>query len=68
MLDVADLRTVAFGRAVLLLRSVPPIALKLRPWTARHDATSIADGRRALEHNMRNPDRPAAPSDPGTAR
>jgi type IV secretory pathway TraG/TraD family ATPase VirD4 len=44
ILDTGELRTLPFGRAVLLLRSAPPILLTLRPWTQRR-AVRVTDTR-----------------------
>jgi len=53
VLDAAALRTLPFGTAVLLLREAPPIALTMRPWTARKDAAALRAGREALEEAIR---------------
>jgi type IV secretion system protein VirD4 len=37
IMDAGRLRTLPFGTGVLLLRSAPPIALDLTPWTRRRD-------------------------------
>ena len=56
VLDTGRLRTLPFGQAILLLRSVPPIRLSLRPWTRRHDADSRQADRAALESAIRTAD------------
>jgi type IV secretory pathway TraG/TraD family ATPase VirD4 len=53
VLDTARLRTLPFGGAVLLLRSAPPIALTLQPWTARPDAGPLAVARADAEAQLR---------------
>lgn len=37
VMDTGRLRTLPFGTSILLLRSAPPIALDLDPWTRRSD-------------------------------
>jgi type IV secretion system protein VirD4 len=53
VLDAGRLRTLPFGQAVLLLRSAPPIMLKLQPWTKRKDATAIEAARAEVERTLR---------------
>ena len=53
ILDVADLRSIAFGHGLLLLRSAKPIMLTLRPWTARPDAEQLRRDRTAIEDAIR---------------
>ncbi|MDP9093690.1 MAG: TraM recognition domain-containing protein [Actinomycetota bacterium] len=53
ILDPGRIRTLPFGKAILLLRAAPPILLTLRPWTARRDASSIQDGRSTVERQVR---------------
>jgi type IV secretory pathway TraG/TraD family ATPase VirD4 len=52
ILDPADLRTLPFGQAVLLLRSSSPVMLKLRPWTRRKDATYLVAARAQIESEL----------------
>jgi len=52
ILDTGRLRTLPFGRAVLLLRSAPPILLHLRPWTRRGDADDLAAHRAEVEESL----------------
>ena len=52
ILPPARLRTLPFGTAVLLLRSAPPIALTLSPWTSRPDAGRLTADRAAVEANL----------------
>jgi type IV secretory pathway TraG/TraD family ATPase VirD4 len=52
ILDTGQLRTLPFGQAVLLLRSAPPILLRLRPWTARHDAVQLHAHRTEVEASL----------------
>lgn len=49
ILEPAQLRTLPFGTAVLMLRSAAPIVLTMRPWTDRRDAKALVAGRRRLE-------------------
>lgn len=53
ILEPAELRTLPFGTAVLLLRSAKPIWLTLQRWTDRRDATQLAADRAGLEALMR---------------
>jgi type IV secretory pathway TraG/TraD family ATPase VirD4 len=48
--EPSDLRTLRFGSAVLLFRSLAPIQLQLRPWTARKDRRALDEGRRRVEN------------------
>jgi type IV secretory pathway TraG/TraD family ATPase VirD4 len=43
------IRSLPFGRAVILLRSAPPIITRLRPWTSRGDAANLRDDRADVE-------------------
>ncbi|KJK11968.1 type VI secretion protein [Terrabacter sp. 28] len=54
ILAPAELRTLPFGHAVLLLRSAPPIALTLDPWTKRKDAAELIAARLDLEQKIRD--------------
>lgn len=53
VMDTSRLRTLPFGTGVLLLRSAPPIALELQPWTARRDAAVLAADRAHIEADIR---------------
>lgn len=53
VMDTSRLRTLPFGTGVLLLRSAPPIALELRPWTARRDAAGLTADRAQIEADIR---------------
>ncbi len=53
ILEPAQLRTLAFGTAILLLRAAPPIELTLHPWTARRDAAQLRTERAAVEDQVR---------------
>ena len=55
ILEPAELRTLPFGTAVLLMRSAQPIWLTLRRWTDRHDASRLTAQRRGLEGLMKRP-------------
>lgn len=52
ILDTGALRTLPFGRAVLLLRSAPPILLHLRAWTRRRDASTLRAERVEIESSL----------------
>jgi type IV secretory pathway TraG/TraD family ATPase VirD4 len=54
ILDTGQLRTLPFGRGLLLLRSAPPIMLQLRPWTRRPDAKRLKGERRGVEASLRD--------------
>lgn len=51
ILEPADLRRVAFGHGVLLLRSASPIMLRLQPWTDRPDGVMLAAARDRFEQS-----------------
>ncbi|WP_034723025.1 type IV secretory system conjugative DNA transfer family protein, partial [Intrasporangium chromatireducens] len=53
ILDPSALRTLPFGTGILLLREAPPIALTLRPWTARKEAAALRRSRVELEEAIR---------------
>jgi type IV secretion system protein VirD4 len=53
ILDTGRLRTLPFGRGVLLLRSAPPITLDLQPWTARVDGSRLQTSRNEIEAVLR---------------
>lgn len=52
ILEPAQLRTLPFGTAVLLLRAARPIALTLTPWTNRADAAALTADRRLVETDI----------------
>jgi type IV secretion system protein VirD4 len=52
ILDTGQLRTLPFGQAVLLLRSAPPILLRLQPWTGRRDAAQLHAHRVQMEASL----------------
>ncbi|WP_230208997.1 type IV secretory system conjugative DNA transfer family protein [Nostocoides sp. HKS02] len=52
ILEPAQLRTLPFGTAVLLLRAARPIALTLRAWTKRPDAAALTADRRLVEADI----------------
>lgn len=54
ILEPAMIRTLRFGRALLLLRSARPIMLRLQPWLDRDDADTIRAGRARVEASMRD--------------
>ena len=45
ILEPSALRTLPFGSAILLLKSAPPISLKLSPWTCRKDVKTLTADR-----------------------
>jgi type IV secretion system protein VirD4 len=53
VLDTGQLRTLPFGTAVLLLRSAPPILLRLQAWTRRRDASPLRVQRAEVEAALR---------------
>jgi type IV secretory pathway TraG/TraD family ATPase VirD4 len=52
ILEPSELRRLPIGTGLLLLRSAPPIMMRLQPWTARPDATGLTAGRQAWERRM----------------
>ncbi len=61
ILEPSALRTLPFGSAILLMKSAPPIALNLSPWTSRKDAKTLKADRDEVEASIR-----AAHADPTT--
>jgi type IV secretion system protein VirD4 len=53
VLDAGRLRTLPFGQALLLLRSTPPILLRLEPWTRRLKA-GAKNGAQAEQNGSRS--------------
>ena len=53
ILEPGQLRTLPFGHAVLLLRSAPPIMLRLHAWTDRADSAVLATARDQREAAIR---------------
>ena len=49
ILEPSELRRLPIGAGLLLLRSAPPIMIRLQPWTARDDAVGLTAGREAWE-------------------
>jgi type IV secretory pathway TraG/TraD family ATPase VirD4 len=45
ILDPSEIRRLSVGTGLLLLRSAPPIMMRLRPWTARPDAARLSAAR-----------------------
>jgi type IV secretory pathway TraG/TraD family ATPase VirD4 len=54
ILEPSEIRRLPIGHGLLLLRSAPPIVMKLRPWTARPDAGELAAARRLFEVSAPN--------------
>lgn len=52
VVERADLRRLAYGSGLLLLRTAPPILLQLRPWTSRRDAKALTAARQAWESDV----------------
>ncbi len=52
ILEPSELRRLPIGTGLLLLRSAPPIMMRLQPWTARDDAAGLTAGRQAWERQM----------------
>jgi type IV secretory pathway TraG/TraD family ATPase VirD4 len=53
ILEPAELRTLRFGTAILLMRSARPIWLRLNKWTNRRDAKRLSTDRDAVEADIR---------------
>jgi type IV secretion system protein VirD4 len=53
ILEPSALRTLPFGQAILLMKSAPPIALTLSPWTGRKDAKALTADREDSEAAIR---------------
>lgn len=49
VMQPAELRTLPFGTAVLLLRQTRPAIIDLRAWSARKDAAQLTDGQKSVE-------------------
>jgi type IV secretory pathway TraG/TraD family ATPase VirD4 len=54
VLEPAQVRTLPFGKAVLLLRAAEPIDLSMTPWTRRKDARGLTAARLDLEQRIRD--------------
>jgi type IV secretory pathway TraG/TraD family ATPase VirD4 len=50
VMPAAELRTLPFGTAVLLLRHTKPVVIDLRAWTARRDADHLRADQHTAEH------------------
>jgi type IV secretion system protein VirD4 len=53
ILEPSAIRQLPFGQALFLLRSAPPILMRLTPWTCRPDAEALVRAREAHEEAMR---------------
>ena len=63
ILEPAQLRTLPFGTAILLMRAAPAIALTLHPWNRRREAHLLEADRTATEAQVRSmPRRPVVSS------
>lgn len=51
VVEPADIRRFGYGSG-LLLRTAPPVLLRLRPWTARPDGKALAAARQAWEQRQ----------------
>ena len=49
ILEPSELRRLPIGVGLLLLRSAPPIVMRLKPWTARSDAAALRSARSEWE-------------------
>jgi type IV secretory pathway TraG/TraD family ATPase VirD4 len=49
ILDPSEIRRLPFGTGLALLRSAPPIMMRLCPWTTRPDATELTAARAGWE-------------------
>jgi type IV secretion system protein VirD4 len=61
ILTVEDLRTMKFGRAVVVARSARPVEIKLTPWWKRRDGEAIAAAKRDMEQRIEDLARHAPP-------
>ena len=52
ILEPAELRRLPIGTGLLLLRSAPPIVMRLQPWTGRPDAAELTAARQTWERHM----------------
>jgi type IV secretory pathway TraG/TraD family ATPase VirD4 len=52
MLTVEDLRTMKFGRAVVIARDARPVEIRLTPWWKRPDGPTIAAAKRDIEKRI----------------
>ena len=52
ILEPAEIRRIPLGHGLLMLRSAPPIMLRLSPWTERPDAKDLAAARSTFEAAM----------------
>ena len=52
ILEPSELRRLPIGTGLLLLRSAPPIMMRLEPWTARPDAAELTGARQGWERQM----------------
>ncbi len=59
ILEPSEIRRLPIGTGLLLLRSAPPIMMKLHPWTARSDAAELKAARAAWESVTREKAVPA---------
>ena len=50
ILDPSEIRRLPIGTGLALLRSAPPIMMRLRPWTARPDAAELTAARSVWEN------------------
>ena len=52
ILEPADIRRLPIGHGLLLLRSAPPILMRLHPWTTRPDTRHLTHTRRQLSNKV----------------
>ncbi|WP_163508622.1 type IV secretory system conjugative DNA transfer family protein [Fodinicola acaciae] len=58
VLTVDELRTLEFGRAVVVARSARPVEIRLTPWWKRADAEAIKAGQQRVSAMLAEPERP----------
>jgi type IV secretion system protein VirD4 len=54
ILTAEDLRTMRFGRAVVIAREARPVEIKLTPWWKRPDGREIAAAKREMEDRLQD--------------
>nr|WP_277819939.1 TraM recognition domain-containing protein [Actinomadura sp. RB99] len=64
ILSPEELRTMRFGRAVVVAGTARPVEMWLTPWWKRKDREAIVRGKEAVEAMIRQMNAPAAPAVP----
>lgn len=67
ILSPEELRTMRFGRAVVVAGTARPVEMWLTPWWKRKDREAIVSGKEAVEAMIRQMNAPAAPAVPPPA-